>query len=117
MEQGIIKTGMDYILQERDEQINKHGYSVQHAIDNPEWYDKKQLLQAADFCLIMDENDWPKDWNDTSRDKIINKDRIGQLACAGAFYKAHDEIFGTDHRVNIELCASIINSLLRGESV
>ena len=109
-----MKTGIDYIEEERASQIEKHGYSVEHAIENPQWYDKNQLLKAGDFCLIGDKGDWPEDWITIARDKILKKDRVGQLACAGAFYKAHDQIFGTDHSTNIELCAQLIDSYLAG---
>ena len=41
------KTGVELISDEREKQIVKHGFTGEHHFNHPEWYDKNQLIQAA----------------------------------------------------------------------
>lgn len=113
------KTGLQIIEQERDEQINKHGYSLEHAKSNMHWYSHQELLQAANFCVSGVEEDWPVNWNDEARDKISGKSRIGQLACAGAFFMAQADLFGMNDYLqrNIEWCAVEIDIIQNQEGL
>lgn len=108
-----MKTGIDYIKEERQSQIKKHGYTKEWHEKNIEYYNNNQLIQAAKFC-IDPINEWPKNWEKSAAMKIINKDRIGQLACAGAFYMCKEEVFGKGIRTSmgIEEIAKDIDKLL-----
>lgn len=79
-----MKTGIELIEKERQEQIEKHGFDVSHDI----YYSKGELLQAALFCINPNTFDWPDGWDEHFRDKILSKDEIGKLKCAGAFVAA-----------------------------
>lgn len=89
-----MKNGIELIAQERQEQIEKHGYSK----ERDKRYTGGQLLQAAQFCLVpkRSNSDWPQDWSTSPKYKIFDKSRIGQLACAGAFYMAENDRIGEE---------------------
>lgn len=78
--------GAELIKQERWEQRYKHGWDIEH--DSA--YKDEQLVDAAFFCLdpITALTKWPTGWSKNFKEKIINKDRIGQLKVAGAFCAA-----------------------------
>lgn len=87
------KTGIELIAQERQEQIEKHGWDAEHDAYN----DNKELIQACLFCLdhytgpgsgLMTYKDWPMGWLSMFKDKILKKDDIGKLKVAGAFIAA-----------------------------
>lgn len=93
-----MKTGVELIAQERDEQINKHGFSIEK---DKEFYQEKELLSAALCCLFQDESlfldqdtpahpadYWPGNWDDKFLDNISRKNRIEQLQIAGALIAA-----------------------------
>jgi hypothetical protein len=77
-------TGIELIAKERDEQINKHGWDLSNDSD----YENEELLQAAVYCISQEIEEWPTGWNTFFQDKILLKDRIGQLKVAGAFIAA-----------------------------
>lgn len=75
------------IAKERQEQIEKHGYTVQSDV---EWNTENQLIDAAVKLAGGDPDpDCPKRWE--TYDvwyRIIAKDKIAKLAIAGAFIAA-----------------------------
>lgn len=79
-----MKTGIELITQERDEQINKHGFDVA----NDEYYSDNELIKAALFAINPDQFEWPYNWDEKFRDKIKGKTLIERLAVAGAFMAA-----------------------------
>ena len=79
-----MPTGIELITQERREQIEKHGWDVK----NDSNYENEELLQAAVYCINQEIEEWPTGWDVYFQDKIIAKDRIGQLKVAGAFIAA-----------------------------
>lgn len=93
------KTGIELIADERQEQIEKHGFSV----ENDKYYAKKELAQAAKYCLMLAEFKeksgriacknvyWPENWDRHFENKILNKPRIEQLIVAGALFMAENE--------------------------
>lgn len=97
----IMKTGIELIEEERQEQINKHGFSIEH---DREYYKDGQLFQAASFCAELKSLDgeqpatmlfsWLADWETDFEEKIRNKSRIGQLIVAGALMMAENERLG-----------------------
>lgn len=76
--------GVDKIAQERKEQIEKHGYTV----ENDCRYVEGQLLMAATAIIQVDDDHWPADWNRAEYLKIMAKPRADQLAIAGALIAA-----------------------------
>lgn len=78
------KTGAVLIAEERLEQIEKHGWSL----ENDSCYINKELTKAAVFCICQELGDWPEGWNQYFKDKILQKNRIDQLKVAGAFIAA-----------------------------
>lgn len=92
-----MKTGIELILQERKEQIEKHGWSLDHDAS----YADGQLEKAAIFCQtqaniklhninghLYSNVKWPDGWIKSFEDKIRNKPVIDQLTVCGAFYIA-----------------------------
>jgi len=79
-----MKTGIELIAQERQEQIEKHGWDLKSDQD----YSKNELIKAALFCLNSNNFEWPFYWDEKFRNKILDKDKIGQLKVAGAFIAA-----------------------------
>ena len=63
-----MKIGVQLITEEREKQISKHGFTAEHHANHPEWYDKGQLIEAANTlsmkeiksCLIP--LNWDQDW-------------------------------------------------------
>lgn len=87
-------TGIELIAKERQEQIEKHGFSI---IEDAEFYKNQELIAAALFCIdgvtlpgsgLMTYKLWPKSWGQKFKVKIMNKDAIGKLKVAGAFIAA-----------------------------
>lgn len=78
------KTGAELIAEERLEQIEKHGWSIK----DDSCYEDGELLEAAVFCISSGCEEWPEGWSTHFEDKILTKDRIGQLKVAGAFIAA-----------------------------
>lgn len=44
--------GVELIAKERQKQIDKHGFTAEHHVAHPEWYDIKQY--AGDFNQLQD---------------------------------------------------------------
>ena len=95
------KSGIELIAQERQEQIEKHGFDV----NNDKYYSSLELIQACLFCLdqytgigkgLMTYKEWPEGWDYYFRDKIINKDDIGKLKVAGAFIAAQIDLLNNE---------------------
>lgn len=90
-------TGKQHILQERHEQIHKHGWSLTH----DQYYSSGQLVQAALFCLNPDCFLWPDTWDEEFRIKIIKKDKINRLRVAGAFFLAENDRLANDKYLDV----------------
>ena len=90
-----MKTAIELIEQERTEQIEKHGFSLEK---DSIYYKNGELLQAALFCkeqafikLFGTKEEivkWPKGWGQYFEIKVRNKSVIDQLTVCGAFYLA-----------------------------
>jgi len=64
-----MKTAVELIAIERNEnQIVKHGFTAEHHANHPEWYDKGQLIEAANTLSMKDIRscliplNWDQDW-------------------------------------------------------
>ncbi len=90
-----MKSGIELIAEERQEQITKHGFCKEHDKD----YIKKELIQAANYCLMLAGFKgffgrnifWPDGWNIKFEHKIIAKSTVGKLVVAGAFLMAEND--------------------------
>lgn len=77
--------GAELIARARIRQVYHKGFNEFH----DRKYKKGQLLKAAQFCITLNKSDYPKDWDDWFRDKLLKKEeRISQLADAGALIAA-----------------------------
>lgn len=79
-----MKTGIELIILEREEQITKHGYDSRHDKSNS----GSELLYAAIYCITGEEEDYPLGWNGCWKEKIDTKSEINKLAIAGALIAA-----------------------------
>lgn len=79
-----MKTGIELIAQERQEQIEKHGWNI----EKDACYRNGELIQAALFCIDQERFKWPRKWILKFRTKILHKTRIDQLKVAGALIAA-----------------------------
>lgn len=77
-------TGVELIAQERTVQIEKHGYTLEHDQE----HDQGQLINAAESILSENAMHYPHDWDVKKLYRILLKDRVDQLAIAGALIAA-----------------------------
>lgn len=112
-----MKSGIELITEERQEQIHKHGFSLE--LDK-KYYQKKELKHAAEYCLMLADYKqykgnnifWPQSWDKRFEYKIINKTVVGKLTVAGALLMAENERRGDNiHRSLIEEIAAEIDRL------
>lgn len=88
-----MKTGIELIAEERQEQIEKHGFDLDKDAD---FYTNYELRDAAMYALTMAKNYYPQSWEFWWHDKMMAKqDRmseeefyIEQLKIAGALIAA-----------------------------
>lgn len=90
-----MKTGIELITEERQKQIDKHGFTAEHhALNSEKWYSKNQL-QTASFYLLDDDAtaeqlktrcpiNWDMDWFYD----LNHRDRKERLIIAGALIAA-----------------------------
>lgn len=120
-----MKAGIELITQERKEQIEKHGFSL----ERDKHYTNGELFQAASFCLELkscqDEKGrwvspskmlfkWPKGWGIKAERKIRNKSRLEQLVIAGAFFMAENDRLGSPvYQREIDNTAAAIDTLIQ----
>jgi hypothetical protein len=95
--------GIELIAKERQEQIDKHGISV----ENDATYNKAYQLTEAAAILATELFPSPRkrfaampsDWNDKQCLKMANKPRFQRLAIAGALIAAElDKILALDKK-------------------
>lgn len=88
-----MKTGIELIAEERQEQIEKHGFDLH---DDAEFYDEGELVEAAKYALTLDKNYYPTGWEFWWHDKMMDKQKrlseqefwIERLKIAGALIAA-----------------------------
>jgi hypothetical protein len=80
-----MKTGIELIAQEREEQIKKHGFDASRDRGN----ENKELIKAALFAINPQQFEWPFFWAEKFRDRILAKPtEIDRLKVAGALIAA-----------------------------
>lgn len=83
-----MKTGIELISQEREEQIVKHNYSIQEDV---EYNDGQQLPTAAMLLIeggMKAEAICPSEWGKEKWIKMVNKSYKDRLVIAGALIAA-----------------------------
>lgn len=86
-----MKTGIELIAEERQEQIKKHLYSIAHDI---EVNDNEQLAHAAEMLLAVereegiDSDSFPDGWDKDICRKMLAKSYKERLIIAGALIAA-----------------------------
>lgn len=65
-----MKTGAELIAEERQEQIEKHGFDVEK---DSSYYQKNELKRAAMYCLTLDNRHYPKNWDSWFMESISRK--------------------------------------------
>jgi hypothetical protein len=93
-----MKTGIELIAQERKEQIEKHGYTLE--LDAG--YRNKQLVQAAEYCFMLTglwnkSVFWPEGWDNKTAIRIAGKSIVEQLVIGAAFLMAENDRRRDDH--------------------
>lgn len=77
------------VAKERWEQIHKHGFLIQ----NDQYYEEGELVQAALFCISPDNPlfYWPVKWDKIFRDKIIKKSLTERMIIAATLLTAESD--------------------------
>lgn len=83
---SIGTTGAELILKERQEQIEKHGRTIEQDVK----YNKECQLNVAAVRLLQDRNDYPAplDWSNKIWQKMVSKNKLKRLIIAGALIAA-----------------------------
>jgi len=86
-----MKSGIELITEERQHQIDKHGFTAEHhALNSEKWYNDDQLIEAANTlsmkeivsCLV------PINWDIVWFEKLCQKPYKERLIIAGALISA-----------------------------
>lgn len=85
-----MKSGIELIAEERQKQIDKHGFTGKHHAEHPEWYNEGQLTIAAsrlsNFTAygMREPNNWSREWWENMCDRPYEE----RLKIAGALIAA-----------------------------
>jgi hypothetical protein len=80
-----MKTGIELIAQERNEQIEKHEWTLEWDVKENS---KKELKKAAIALLEGEVNIFPANWDDELCQKMVDKSYKDRLIIAGALIAA-----------------------------
>lgn len=90
-----MKTGVELIADERKKQIEKYGFTGEHHVEHPQWYDNFQLQFAATTLMMHEFEEQlevdallPEGWDKEWFERLNNKDRRERLIIAGALIAA-----------------------------
>lgn len=88
-----MKTGIELITEERQKQIDKHGFTAEHhALNSEKWYDNNQMQFAVMYLLdenfIFGEESFPLNWNKEWFMNLNNRDVKERLIISGALIAA-----------------------------
>lgn len=78
-------TGVERIAIERNEQINKHGYSLDHDYENNK---NAELREAIQFLITGDRNVFPRSWDLKWMEKFEHKTMAEKMILIGTFAAA-----------------------------
>lgn len=103
-----MKTGIELIAKERSEQIEKHGFKAE---DETQHYQSNELIDAAMYCLMEDDDLYPRSWGFWFHDNMRKKEErmseqeftIERLKIAGALIAAEiDRILQSTNSLSVE---------------
>jgi hypothetical protein len=80
----VMKTGIQLIAEERNEQINKHGYNERR----DDKYNHFELAAVSVAIINQSIFYYPNNWDEAYFEKIMAKPRTEQLTIAGALISA-----------------------------
>jgi hypothetical protein len=80
-----MKTGIELIAQERKEQFEKHGHTIEGDFKNNS---TGELLKAVNAIIDHDHNKFPSRWDKKMSKHIHDKKLKERLSIAGAFIAA-----------------------------
>lgn len=86
-----MKKGVELIADERQKQIDKHGFTGGHHADHPEWYDANQMVDAAQVLSERHNefiNWYPINWDHSWFRRLLDKPYKERLVIAGALIAA-----------------------------
>lgn len=98
-----MKTGVELIVSERQEQIEKHGFDSDH--DSRDFNSSGEMITAAGYILDIAQGNvpgsltvtaqYPRNWHPKFKSKFAQKTRIEKLTVAGALIAAEiDRLHG-----------------------
>lgn len=80
----MYKTGIELISDERKQQIEKHGFTV----EKDQKYVNDELVTVATNLLTGNFFDYPATWSSTMCDKLRKKNQLESLIISGALIAA-----------------------------
>ncbi len=86
-----MKTGIELIAKEREEQIKKHGRTIRSDVaqnDNDQLETAAMMLLAQDFEEGIDSESFPDGWDVEACKKMLSKSKRERLIIAGALIAA-----------------------------
>ena len=84
-----MKTGIELIADERQKQIDKHGFTGEHHANHPEWYEQNQLIEASmKLSFIIADDETPKNWDKEWFTNLCQRNSVERLIIAGALIAA-----------------------------
>ena len=84
-----MKTGIELIKEERQKQIDKHGFTAEHHVNHPEWYESDQLSRAAASILMPNKISLaPDNWDMVWFRNLKGREKKERLVIAGALIAA-----------------------------
>lgn len=86
-----MKTGIELIAEERREQLEKHGRTIEEDVignSNGQLVMGAMMLLSVDYEEGIDPESYPLGWDKDACQKMINKDYEQRLIIAGALIAA-----------------------------
>ncbi|MBD8081110.1 hypothetical protein [Chryseobacterium caseinilyticum] len=89
-----LTPGIQELAAERQKQIDKHGFTAEHHVNHPEWYENKQLIVAAASLLLQDltpeqaSGDFPENWDEKWFADLLSRSEAERVIIAGALLAA-----------------------------
>lgn len=82
--------GVQLIGAEREKQIDKHGFTAEHHVNHPEWYEADQLKYAVKSILYPDSihSSTPENWDVEWFENLMRRSNKERLIIAGALIAA-----------------------------
>lgn len=83
-----LSKGVNLIAEERRSQITEHKWNLK----DESYYNHNELIKAALFSINPDQFEWPFNWDEEFRAKMLQKNYIERLVCAAALIASQVDI-------------------------